>query len=219
MVRICRQLNTTNNISFSRCNKQFTGSKQSKHACTGLSQTDVKYYAMPQKPHQLKNSRQANHTRTEYCPRVCNKSCQKKTPHTQDADNTHIFFTGIKLFLFQTVLTVIILKLKRPAWQCIFKPSKHPQKIQGIILKMSLDHTAGQRRWDPTLFGKCTLYAVTNFSELHWALSPHRSGCFAETSPSYFCLGINLLQGYGSCVIWQGHKQRKQQTAEKTLRH
>lgn len=102
MVRICRQLNTTNNISFSRCNKQFTGSKQSKHACTGLSQTDVKYYAMPQKPHQLKNSRQANHTRTEYCPRVCNKSCQKKTPHTQDADNTHIFFTGIKLFLCES---------------------------------------------------------------------------------------------------------------------
>lgn len=148
----------------------------------------------------------------------CATNHVRKKPHTHKMLTTHTFFLLVSN-CFYANLTVIILKLKRPAWQCIFKPSKHPQNIQGIILKMSLDHTAGQRRWDPTLFGKCTLYAVTNFSELHWALSPHRSGCFAETPPSYFCLGINLLQGYGSCVIWQGHKQRKQQTAEKTLRH
>ena len=55
---------------------------------------------------------------------------------------------------------------------------------------------------------KCTPYAVTNFSRLHWALCS-TEGYFIETSPSHFCLGINLLPGYGSCLIWQ---QRKQNT-------
>lgn len=196
MVRICRQLNTTNSISFSWCNKQFTGSKQSKHACTGLSQTDVKYYATPQKLHQLKNSQQANHSRPEPQSVQQITSGKKKNPHTRCWQHTHFFLLVSNCFYAD--LTVI-LKLKTPAWQCTFKPSKHPQNIQGIMLEMSLDHAAGQRRWDPTLSGKCTLYAVTNFSELH---CPHCAQS-SQTRLFYRDVSFLLLPGNKSFTgIW-----------------
>ena len=177
MVRICRQLNTTNNIPFSQCNKQFTGSRQSKHACTGLSQTDVKYCAMPQKPHQLKNSQQANHTRTE--PQsvqqiTSGKHTHKHThthTHTQDADNTHIFFffTCIELFLctshcYHTETKKASLSAHLWSKQASTKhPGRHIKDVSGPGSR------ATQIRSHP--IWKCTLYAPTNFSKLHWAPS------------------------------------------------
>lgn len=101
----------------------------------------------------------------------------------------------------------------------IFDLSKFSQNIQDVISKTSPAQAAGQCRWDPTHLEMYTICSYKLLQATLGSLFHRRPGDFIEMSPSCFCLGINLLQGHGSCLIWRGNVTKEAKHSRKTVKH
>lgn len=188
------------------------GKKQKVESCC-CSQKRCKILSNALKTPTLQNIQQAKHSLvSREAGHVRFLTNLKQTDRKHDTDNTYNFC--LDLTVFYADLTVI-LKPRQPAWQHRHLWSKASfRKISKMwYQKTSMAQAAGQCRWDPT---HLEMYTVCSYKFLQATLGSlfhKRPGYFIEMSPSDFCLGINLLQGHGSCLTWRGNvtKEAEQQ--------